>query len=105
MDWYNEYDGREAAYLSLANYLINDFNARDSAYIASYIATEPTTKGTPSNIPFKAWLAEAAEDSIGKLGEEGKSYDLLLKVWGILCLSLIDSSTSSLLLRIRVPMC
>lgn len=72
-DWFDTRTEKQSAYLSLAKYLTTSFNARHSSYIASYITVEASTKGSPSNLPFRAWLAEAAEDSIGKLGEEGES--------------------------------
>ena len=74
LDWFDTLSGRESADQSLAKYLTNEFNARESEYITSYIS-DPSTLAGPTNVPFRAWLTEGAEDSIGKLGEI--EYELL----------------------------
>ncbi len=71
--WYDESIDKEDAELSLAKYLTDTFNADESEYLVSYIS-EASSLASPSNVPFFAWLAEAAEDSIGKVGEE--EYDM-----------------------------
>ena len=53
---------------SFVEYLTVFFNAEYSVWTSEYIS-EPSNLASPANVPFRAHFTDAAEDSIGRLGD------------------------------------